>query len=46
MTRSEVSDEEKPTRYLMQVIEDGEAWAVQDITGTQSATIDLYINRD
>ena len=46
MTRSEVSDEEKPTRYLMQVIEDGEAWTVQDITGTQSATIDLYINQD
>ena len=45
MTRSEVSPEEKPTRYLMQVIEDGEAWTTQDITGTQSATIDLYINR-
>ena len=36
MTRSAVSDEEKPTRYL----------TVQDITGTQSATIDLYINQD
>ena len=46
MTRSEVSPEEKPTRYLMQVIEDGEAWTTQDITGTQSATIDLYINQD
>ena len=30
----------------MQVIEDGEAWTVQDITETQSATIDLYINQD
>ena len=45
MTRSAVSPEEMPTRYLMQVIEDGTPGAVQDITSTQSATLTLYETR-
>ena len=45
MTRSAVSAEEMPTRYLMQVIEDGTPGAVQDITSTRGATLTLYETR-
>ena len=43
MTRSEVGDDEMPTRYLMQVIDNGTPGAVEDITATQGTTRDLYI---
>ena len=39
MTRSAVSAEEMPTRYLMQVIEDGTPGAVQDITTAHTLTL-------
>ena len=45
MTRSAVSAEEMPDRYLMQVIEDGTPGTVQDITSTQSASLTLYETR-
>ena len=43
MTRSEVGDDEMPTRYLMQVIDNGTPGEVRDITATQGTTLDLYI---
>lgn len=43
MTRSAVGDDEMPTRYLMQVIDNGTPGAVEDITDTQGTTRDLYI---
>ena len=43
MTRSEVGDDEMPTRYLMQVIDNGTPGAVEDITATKGTTRDLYI---
>ena len=46
MTRSAVSDEEMPTRYLMQVIEDGTPGAVETLTGELTRTFSLYINRN
>ena len=43
MTRAAVSEDEKPTRYLMQVIDNGTPGKVEDITAAQGATLDLYI---
>lgn len=43
MTRFAVGDDEMPTRYLMQVIDNGTPGAVEDITDTQGTTRDLYI---
>ena len=46
MTRSEVSPEEMPTRYLMQVIEDGTPGAIETLTGELTQTFSLYIDRN
>ena len=46
MTRSAVSPEEMPTRYLMQVIEDGTPGTVETLTGELTRTFSLYIDRD
>ena len=46
MTRSAVSPEEMPTRYLMQVIEDGTPGTVETITGELTRTFSLYIDRN
>ena len=43
MTRSAVGDDEMPTRYLMQVIDNGTPGEVRDITATKGTTLDLYI---
>ena len=46
MTRSAVSPEEMPTRYLMQVIEDGTPGTVETITDELTRTFSLYIDRN
>ena len=46
MTRSAVSPEEMPTRYLMQVIEDGTPGTVETLTGELTRTFSLYIDRN
>ena len=46
MTRSAVSPEEIPTRYLMQVIEDGTPGTVETLTGELTRTFSLYIDRN
>ena len=46
MTRSEVLDEEMPTRYLMQVIEDGTPGTVEILPGELTRTFSLYIDRN
>ena len=46
MTRSAVSPEEIPTRYLMQVIEDGTPGTIETLTGDLTRTFSLYIDRN
>ena len=46
MTRSAINDEEMPTRYLMQVIEDGTPGAIETLTGDLTRTFSLYIDRN